>query len=74
LLFLVVYAVSRMATLLVVRLPHHPVLRYAALALPIIAAVMVVTDWYDGRGLRVASSPPIESPSTEDLARLDRAA
>jgi len=69
-----VYAVSTAAILRVVRLPEHPVLRYAALALPIIAAVMVVTDWYDGRGIWVASSPPIESPSTVDLARLDRAA
>jgi hypothetical protein len=69
-----VCAVSTAALLLVVTLPDHPVLRYAALALPVIAAGMVVTEWYDGRDLRMASSPRTESPSTEDLARLDTAA
>jgi hypothetical protein len=60
--------------LLVVKLPEHPVLRCVALALPIIAAVIVVTERYDGRGLRMPSLPRTESSSTEDLARLDPAA
>jgi hypothetical protein len=69
-----VYAVSTAAILLVVRLPEHPVLRDAALALPIIAAVAVVMEWYDGRDFRTASSPRVEAPSTDDPLRSDRAA
>jgi hypothetical protein len=74
LLFLAVYTVSTGAILLVVRLPKLPILSYAVLALPIIAAVMPVTDWYDGRGPRLGSSPRVESLPVDDLARIDRAA
>jgi hypothetical protein len=74
LLLPVVYAMSTVAILLVVRLPEQPILRYAALALPNIAAVMVVTEWYDGPGLRMASSPRVEPLSTEDPMRSDQAA
>jgi hypothetical protein len=69
-----VYAVSTVAVLLVVKLPEHPVLRYVALAFPIIAAVAVVMEWYDGRDFRTASSPRVEAPSTDDPMRSDRAA
>jgi hypothetical protein len=62
------------AILVVVRLPQHPVLRYGDLALPIVGAVMVMTRWYDGRGLRMASSPRTESPFTEHLGTFDPAA
>jgi hypothetical protein len=74
LLFLAMYAVLIAAVLLVVKLPEHPVLRYVALAFPIIAAVMVVMHWYDGRGLRTASSPRVETPFTDDPMRSDHAA
>jgi hypothetical protein len=74
LLFLAVYAVSTAAVLLVVQLPDLPALRYAVFALPVIGALIVVMEWYDGRGLRTASSPRVESPSTDDPIRSDQAA
>jgi hypothetical protein len=76
LLFGAVHLLSTMAILWLIELPTTPLLRYAVLAVPLIAACIVVVEWQRAKVSRTVSQcrQELTSALAPSGMRLDRAA
>jgi hypothetical protein len=69
LLVLAVYSVSTAAILVLIGLPEAPLLRYAVFIVPLIAAVVVLTEGYERRTPQAGSMPEQEAVPSAAVTR-----
>ncbi len=70
----VVYLAATAAILLLIQQPETPLLRYAVLALPVVAASLVMVEWYEARAPGAVPLCRQESPPNVIGTKRERAA